>query len=309
MQLDKTAIVISQRSAIDVVDLSLLVMRRYWSSIAFFAFIGILPFAILDFVLLWPMTQYESLLIASREFTGIAVYHFRYLCIIAAIILIQAPLALSPVTYFIGQAVFIKKPTTKQVFSAVWSRCGAMLLILGVLRMSLLVFVPAVFFFLDPALNLEVEIPLYLFCLCGLVFLIRGFRPYAPEILLLERCPIRKSKKRQDQLAYGQRSKWLHSSLYHDLFGVHIGVTLVEILTALSIAMSMVFLIGVLTGNWSWGFWMDLFVFPLTIWLVSIWATVIRFLLYMNSRIRTEGWEIELRLKAEAQRLEEMTLW
>ena len=309
MQLDKTAIVISQRSAIDVVDLSLLVMHRYWQSIAFFAFVGILPFAIVDFVLLWPITQYESLLIASRDFTGVAVYHVRYLCIVAAIIMIQAPLALSPVTYFIGQAVFIEQPTAKQVFSAVWKRFGAIVFVLGFLRMSLVVFVPAVFFFLDPALRLEVEIPLYLFCLCGLVFFIRGFRPYAAEILLLERCPIRKAKNRQDQLAYGQRSKWLHSSLYHDLFGVHLGVTVVEVLTAISIAMSMVFLIGVLTGNWSWGFWMDLFLFPLTIWLVAIWATVIRFLLYMNSRIRTEGWEIELRLKAEAQRLEELPIW
>ena len=79
-----------------------------------------------------------------------------------------------------------------------------------------------------------------------------------------------------------------------------------EILTAFSISMSIVFLIGVLTGIWSWGFWMDLFLYPLTIWIVATWSTVIRFLLYMNSRIRTEGWEIELRLKAEAQRLEEM---
>ena len=309
MQLDKTAIVIAQRTAIDVVDLSLQVVRRYWQSIAFFAFVGILPFAILDFVLLWPITQYETLLIASRDFSGVAVFHVRYLCIIVAVIMLQAPLALSPVTYFIGQAVFIEQPTARQVFSAVWKKLGATIFILGFLRMSLLVFVPAVFLFLDPTLRLEIEIPLYLFCLCGLVFLIRGFRPYASEILLLERCPIRKSTQSKEQLVYGQRSKWLHSSLYHDLFGVHIGVTVVEILTAVSIVMSMLFLIGVLTGNWTWGFWMDLFLFPLAIWLVAIWSTVIRFLLYMNSRIRTEGWEIELRLKAEAQRLEELPIW
>ena len=85
------------------------------------------------------------------------------------------------------------------------------------------------------------------------------------------------------------------------------GVTIVALLTALSVSMSIVFLIGVLTGIWSWGIWMDLFLYPLTLWIVSTWTTVIRFLLYMNSRIRTEGWEIELRLKAEVQRLEELT--
>jgi hypothetical protein len=309
VQLDKTAITISQRSGIEVIDLSLLVVRRYWQSIAFFAFVGILPFAIADFVLLWPITQYESLLIASRDFTDVGVYHFRYLCTVAAIIMIQAPIALSPVTYFIGQAVFIEQPSARQVFSAVLKRFGAIILILGILRLSLVVFVPAVFLFLDPSLKLEVEIPLYLFCLCGLAFCIRGFRPFAAEILLLERCPIRKPKNRQDQLAYGQRSKWLHSSLDLQLFGSHMGITIVEILTALSISLSLVFLIGVLTGNWSWGIWMDLFLFPLSIWLVAIWATVIRFLFYMNSRIRTEGWEIELRLKAEAQRLQEVPTW
>ena len=67
MQLDKTAILITQRSAVDLVDLSLFVIRRYWQPIAFFAAIGVLPFAIIDFVLLWPLTQYDSLVMASND--------------------------------------------------------------------------------------------------------------------------------------------------------------------------------------------------------------------------------------------------
>lgn len=307
MQLDKTAIVISQRSAVELIDLSLLVLRRYWQPIAFFALLGILPFAIADLFLVWPLTQYELLLIASRDFSSTEVYHFRYLSVITGLILIQSPLALSAVTYFIGQAVFIERPSSRQVFSAVWKRCGSMIFILGLLRMSLLSFVPACLLYLAPVFRPEIEIPLYLLCFCSAVYFVRGFRPFATEILLLERCPVLKSKKRPDQLAYGQRSRWLHSSLYNELFGVHMGVTIVALLTALSVSMSIVFLIGVLTGIWSWGIWMDLFLYPLTLWIVSTWTTVIRFLLYMNSRIRTEGWEIELRLKAEAQRLEELT--
>jgi len=308
MQLDKTAIVISQRSAVDLVDLSLFVMRRYWRPITYFAFLGILPFAIADLVFSWPLAQYDSLLIASLEISTSRVYHFRYLCVITALILIQCPLALSAVTYFIGQAVFTERPTARQVFSAVWKRKGSMIFIVGILRMSLLSFVPAYLLFLTPVFQPEIEIPLYLLGMCGMVYFVRGFRPFAAEILLLERCPVLKSKKRPEQLAYGQRSRWLHSNLYNELFSVHLGVTFVEILTVLSISMSLLFLIGVLTGIWKWGLWMDLILYPLTIWIVSTWGTVIRFLLYMNSRIRTEGWEIELRLKAEAQRLEEMGL-
>ena len=308
MQLDKTAIVISQRSAVDLVDLSLFVMRRYWQPITYFAVLGIIPFAIADLVLSWPLAQYDSLLISSLDISTSGVYHFRYLCVITALILMQSPFALSAVTYFIGQAVFIERPTAKQVFSAVWKRKGAMILIVGILRMSLLSFVPAYLLFLTPVFQPEIEIPLYLLGMCGMVYFVRGFRPFAAEILLLERCPVLKSKKRPEQLAYGQRSRWLHSNLYNELFSVHLGVTFVEILTVLSISMSLLFLIGVLTGIWRWGLWMDLILYPLTIWIVSTWGTVIRFLLYMNSRIRTEGWEIELRLKAEAQRLEEMGL-
>jgi len=306
MQLDKTAIVISQRSAVDLIDLSLIVVRNYWQPIAFFAFIGILPFAIVDLVLMWPLTQYETMLIASRDIGTADAYRFRYLCIITSLILIQSPLALSAVTYFIGQAVFTERPTARQVLAAVWTRMGSLIFVLGFLRMSLVCFVPALFLFLDPIFRPEIEIPLYLVCLCSVVFLVRGFRPFAPEILLLERCPIFISKKRPESLAYGRRSRWIHSSLYNELFGVHLSVTLIEIMTAVSMLMSMVFLIGVLTGIWQWGLWMDLFLYPLTIWVISTWGAIIRFLLYMNSRIRTEGWEIELRLKAEAQRLEEM---
>ena len=306
MQLDKTAILITQRSAVDLVDLSLFVIRRYWQPIAFFAAIGVLPFAIIDFVLLWPLTQYDSLVMASNDFSGTDAYHVRYLWIMTALILIQSPLALSAVTYFIGQAVFIERPTARQVFTAVWKRIASMIFVVGILRMSLISFIPAAFLFQQPVFRPEIEIPIYFLGLCGMVYFVRGFRPFASEILLLERCPVLRSKKRPDQLAYGQRSRWLHSSLYNELFGVHIGVTIVEVFTALSISMSLMFLIGVMTGSWIWGFWMDLFLFPMTIWIVATWGTVIRFLLYMNSRIRTEGWEIELRLKAEAQRLEEM---
>ncbi len=306
MQLDRTAIVISQRSTIDLVDLSLIVMRRYWQPIAFFAFVGILPFAVADFVLLWPLCQYDSLLMSSRDISSTGAYHWRYLWIVTSLILIQSPFALSLVTYFIGQAVFIERPSARQVFAAVWQRFGSIVFVLGLLRMSIVAFLPAFLLFLTPIFRPEIEIPFFLLGLCGMVYFIRGFRPFAAEILLLERCPVFKSKKRPDQLGYGQRSRWLHSSLYNELFGVHVGVNIVEFLTALSLSMSAVFLVGVLTGIWSWGFWMDLFFYPLTVWIVSTWGAVIRFLLYMNSRIRIEGWEIELRLKAEAQRLEEL---
>lgn len=306
MQLDKTAVTISQRSGTDLIDLSLLVFQRYWTSIFCLAFLGIFPFAVTNFILLWPLTEYDQLVMSSRELGDATAFQNRYLVIMTAAILIQAPLALSGVTYFIGQAVFGDKPTLGNVLTAIWAKLSAIILIQGFLRMSILVFVPLAFLFQSPVFRPEVEIPLYLLCLCSYVFVVRGFRPFALEILLLERCPIHISKNDKSRIAYRKRSSWLHSGMAFELFGMHMGVTIVEILTTLSISLSTLFLIGVLTGTWTWGPWMDLLFFPFILWGIATWGTIIRFLTYMNSRIHTEGWEIELKLKAESQRLSEV---
>jgi hypothetical protein len=65
---------------------------------------------------------------------------------------------------------------------------------------------------------------------------------------------------------------------------------------------SSITLVGSVAGAWSWGWWMDWFLYPLALWIVAFWGTIVRFLIYMNMRIRGEGWELELKLKAEARR-------
>ena len=48
------------------------------------------------------------------------------------------------------------------------------------------------------------------------------------------------------------------------------------------------------------------FTVPLALWLIGILVTVFRFLGYLDTRIRLEGWEVELRVKAEAARMQEL---
>ena len=43
--------------------------------------------------------------------------------------------------------------------------------------------------------------------------------------------------------------------------------------------------------------------FPATLWLVAGYFAVVRFLSYLDLRIRREGWEIELIMRAAANRL------
>ena len=44
---------------------------------------------------------------------------------------------------------------------------------------------------------------------------------------------------------------------------------------------------------------------PLSIWIGVAIAATIRFLAYLDARIRQEGWEVELMIRAEASRLHE----
>jgi hypothetical protein len=45
------------------------------------------------------------------------------------------------------------------------------------------------------------------------------------------------------------------------------------------------------------------FYYPLALWLVVGYLTVVRFLAYLDLRIRREGWEVELMMRTEAARL------
>ena len=44
-------------------------------------------------------------------------------------------------------------------------------------------------------------------------------------------------------------------------------------------------------------------VYPACLWLVVAFLAVVRFLSYLDLRIRHEGWEVELLMRAEALRL------
>jgi hypothetical protein len=50
-------------------------------------------------------------------------------------------------------------------------------------------------------------------------------------------------------------------------------------------------------------YWIGVIDVPLSLWLVVGFFSVVRYLCYLDLRIRREGWEIELKMRAEASRL------
>jgi hypothetical protein len=65
------------------------------------------------------------------------------------------------------------------------------------------------------------------------------------------------------------------------------------------------FLWALSSGQWEWSFLKPMFTlyFQLSLWIVVCYFTIVRFLTYLDLRIRREGWEVELRMRAERARL------
>lgn len=307
MQFDKTAITISQRKLFELFDLSLIVLRCYFGTIVLCSMIGIAPFAIANFLLTLPLWDYENLALRSIDFVDPWTYRIRFYIVQMILVFLQMPLALSALTFFIGQAVFVQQQSIKQVFKSCLQRWWQLVLILGVFRIGLLGYLQLLNMFFNPQINVGLELGICLMLVCGAVFVARAARPFAPEILVLERTNLFKNKSENSTPSFSQRNKWLHSMQFSDNFGAHLLLTLIAVVSVACLSTSIVLVLSVISKTWTWSEWMDLIGLPIVCWGVAVWLTIIRFLLYMNTRIQTEGWEVELKFKAESERLIEAT--
>jgi hypothetical protein len=131
--------------------------------------------------------------------------------------------------------------------------------------------------------------------------LMRAFRPFMNEIVLLERNPL--TSRNRQVMTVGRRSTMLHGPSTGDLFFRWCGSALIGICLMLSIYGTFLFLSGVFLQDWTQSPFMVQFCLPLAMWITALYFTVVRFLTYLDVRIRQEGWEVELRLRAEAIRL------
>jgi hypothetical protein len=133
------------------------------------------------------------------------------------------------------------------------------------------------------------------------MFAIRGSRPFVPEILLLEQCPIKSNSESVITLA--ARSRGLHRPMAGDLGGRLISLGVVFAGLNVCVLYTLMAIRGVLLLQWNF---LDLAVllvlYPLSLWTVAGVSVVVRLLSYLDTRIRLEGWEVELAVRAEAMR-------
>jgi hypothetical protein len=70
----------------------------------------------------------------------------------------------------------------------------------------------------------------------------------------------------------------------------------------LSVLYTLIWFRGIASGNWKWDLTVYLGIYPLALWTVAGVSVLVRLLNYLDTRIRLEGWEVELAVRAEAMR-------
>jgi hypothetical protein len=189
--------------------------------------------------------------------------------ILLGLVALEAPLATAPLCVVLGGLMFGQRPTAGQVLRTLLRNAPALLVYQGLLRGLLVVSV--IFSPLIPA---------------RLGFL--------NEVILLERGPWRSAVRRGATLC-GDRGgelfgRWLAQCAFGAMFVVAFGVAGASALEMLA------------GGDLAWEEpeWATL-TGPraqLGVWLAVAFFAVVRFLTYIDQRIRLEGWEVELRLRA-----------
>lgn len=259
MAFDRTLVQIRERNYLDVLDLTLQVIRDRPVTLGLAALGGIAPFALLN-----------AWLVASESIQAGP---------LLMLLVLEVPWATAPLTVVLGGLMFGERPTFWQVVRRLARAFLPMVLFQVVLRGLLLISV--VFYPVVPTRMAFID-----------------------EILLLERGRLGSVLRRSSQLCedrggnlFGQ---WLAQLLYASLFtlGFWLGTgAIVQALFSSEVTWE-IQTINLLDGRLQFALWVAIAFFGAA-----------RFLSYIDQRIRLEGWEVELRVRAAGRLLEDARRW
>jgi hypothetical protein len=291
VQLDKTTIAIRERGVLDTLDLSLHVLRVYGSPLAVAMTLGVIPLYVLNTLLIHWMGDTVDEEVA---------FPFRFVWHLSVLVFLEAPLASIFATAYLGEAVFLERPRMGEIAvkvgkmfpRVVW--CQILVRGVGLAWLVLL----AVDRYGEFDFFLEGLVPGVLVAYAAGL---RAFRPFMNEIILLERNPLRATTK--ETMTVGKRSAMLHGPSSGDLFLRWVSSALIGILLLGSVCGTLLVISGMFFHAWGLSPFMVQCCLPISMWIVAWFFTVFRFMSYLDVRIRQEGWEVELRLRAEAIRM------
>jgi hypothetical protein len=298
VQLDRTLIAIHERSLLETLDLSLHVVRRYLWPLAVTFSMGAVPLAVVNHFLVGWMLDVEMReeYFYVEELPSI----MRYFWGMTGLVFLSAPLASVFATKFLGDAVFVERPGLWSVWTAVWKLAPRVawcqLLVRGILAGWLL------YFSLERQVDFQVGRELLLMMiLLAYAGAVRAWRPFINEVVLLECNPL--VARSDTVITVSKRSSHLHAPSSGDLMSRWVSSAAIACFLTGTVFGAFLFCSGVFLNDWRPGPWMLLTIYPLSLWIVAGFMTVVRFLSYLDVRIRHEGWETELLLRAEAARI------
>jgi len=291
MRLDRTFIAIRERGELEILDLAIQVAGQHILPLIQLLFLGALPWMLVDFLLIGWLVYGVS---------GELNYgHFYWLMF--ALVVSQAHVGTAMVTYYLGQVMFVEQQSVQQTWQATLKKPWLYWRAHGIWRMVFPLLLTVAIIWLGGESPLMTVSLLLVPAMLVWLLIIRGARPFATEILLLEKTgvksqsPLRIDFKTRSSSLHGQASAELISR-----FMMSIPVCAFFFFCFYSICnlLDSVLLLQPTTD------------FPLKpiYWTVSLWLTVgfaavFRFLSYIDIRIRQEGWAVELKTRAEGQRL------
>lgn len=277
MQLDKTYIAIRERDMLDILDLSLHVIWALFRPLLITFAVGVAPLMLFQH---WMLGGFDPIAMDTDAFfdyedgdgwweTWTAVQSIGW-------VIFLAPLAAVPTTLYLGQVLFLDRADAKRVARDWIGSLPQLILLQGVIRA--LLFVP--------------------FITCFVPFVMW---PYLTEIILLERTPL--FGKRKAKMTTLRRSSALHRSNFGDLFARWMASAAFAIVMATLLYLALRGTKMWLTSNLDVSPLMYLIFLEISLWTTACFFFVVRFLSYLDLRIRREGWEVELKMRAEGAHL------
>lgn len=291
MNFDRTFIAIRERTTAEILDLSLHVLVDHFKSIVTLWGINVVPWILLDFWLIGWMLDSNW-----QEGTGASFGFSMFLLVMS-----QSQMGTFLITQYLGKAMFEGRPAVGEVLKAAWSMTPYFWFSQCILRMALFTAL-ACLMFTDDDFETNGFVFFLMILIAGGSWLTRALRPFVTEILILERTPIRAKPK---TIHFSARSGSLHSFASGDLFGKAVTVGVFSVVLAFAIHSFLVITDQVMNLRPYLEFSLQPYYWVFSLWVVAGFFAVVRFLFYIDLRIRQEGWAVELRMRAEAQRLEE----
>lgn len=264
MQIEHARVAIRERTWLDNLDLALQVLRTSFKEITFWSLVGVLPAVLINFLIIYGLYGDQLAESADWDATVAAVM----------LVLIEAPLATAFVTLYLGQALFVERANGRRIVREFFQALPQLLLFQFLLRIPLIVFV------------LTWIVPY-------------GLWPYLNEVILLERNPL---TARDGQISTMRRNSLLHRAGGGDYLARGMGAGLISFTLLIAGGQSCELILDMLLGlhvGWTG----QVLVMQVVLWSIAVFFTIGRFLAYLDQRIRTEGWEAELALRAQRDRL------